>query len=789
MSQLRWLKFVLVAVMVAAAWLGLSPLFRLPPVTALPQTVAATVVMDRFSAARAMRDVAVIALEPHPSGSLSALAVRDQLVQIIAGLGLNPELQDTVIDGYDASAHVYTHAVVHNVIARLPGANHTPGVLVVAHYDSAPTSPGASDCGACVGVALETLRVIKAGMPLEHDVIFLFSDGATLGAQGDRAFAQQHPWVRDISVSVVLGGQGSGGPALLYTTSRDSTPFSYLVLPGRLASSLVSDLAWRVSGSSGSDGLPSRVLPPGFGLTTIGEQTSYHTMRDSFATLDPRAVQSLGENAVALVRQLANQDRADAGPQVQQVAFTLAPDVLVTYPSLVTLAPILLTLTGLLLLLMFGRRGVVISIRDTLIGMLVWGLALMSITAIVTFAWWLIRLTNRNLHAYLLGITYQSNVYLIGMLALGMAVFCFIYWLFRRVQLFNHMLAILFWWEIAALLSLILLPGMSYLFAWPPMLGLAVLAWLIYSKNQSLVVHVAVLITAPALAILLFAPAIWLLTGFAGRIETSTGAPLLALPVIPAVWVFGLLLPQFSFITDRSRRPVMAVVGLVVFAITTFYAGTQVGFDETHPRTNTVIYQLEADAHVASWITVDDSRMGRGTSGQRDEWTRQFIAANGQTIAYNPWLVFAPGDWPATRTGAPVIDLPRPVLTMTEAPADSSGRHMDLTMSWPAGAYDGLVTITAGGPILSATLNGAGLMLPAQLNNRLVVALLNPPGDAIDITLTTTAGPVTAQAQVRRLGLPVIPDQSVSPRFGWMIAAPFDKSADSSIVIVKLQLP
>ena len=114
---------------------------------------------------------------------------------------------------------------------------------------------------------------------------------------------------------------------------------------------------------------------------------------------------------------------------------------------------------------------------------------------------------------------------------------------------------------------------------------------------------------------------------------------------------------------------------------------------------------------------------------------------------------------------------------------------MDLTMSWPAGAYDGLVTITAGGPILSATLNGAGLMLPAQLNNRLVVALLNPPGDAIDITLTTTAGPVTAQAQVRRLGLPVIPDQSVSPRFGWMIAAPFDKSADSSIVIVKLQLP
>ena len=60
------------------------------------------------------------------------------------------------------------------------------------------------------------------------------------------------------------------------------------------------------------------------------------------------------------------------------------------------------------------------------------------------------------------------------------------------------------------------------------------------------------------------------------------------------------------------------------------------GFDQAHPKLNTVVYQLDGDTQSARWITVDDSRSGRGTGAQIDEWTRQFFAARGGADAVQP---------------------------------------------------------------------------------------------------------------------------------------------------------
>ncbi len=781
-------KVLLIGVMLATAWVGLSPLFNLPATAP-----GARIVEGRFSAARAMADLAVIAVEPRPSGSSRALTVRDYLVQTIAGLGLVPELQDATLDDYNPDLGLYTHAIVHNVLARLPGDNHTHAVLVSGHYDSAPTSTGASDCGSCAVVALEMLRTLQAGPPLDYDVIFLFTDGEELGMQGAKAFINQHPWAKDVAVSLVLEGLGSGGPSMLYAVTPGNGQSKLIQtaltsLPSRLASSFVNDLMWRVGGNSGSD---LDALQPGLGLASIGDQTTDHSMRDTLANMDARAIQSQGDNAVALARQFAGQDLAALRPQPDQIFFTLAPGTLVVYPSSLAIVPVLFAAAGLVALLVRGRRGPIISIRDWLKGVLAWGIGLLGVVVIVTLAWWVIRLTNRNLHAYLMGVTHQSNGYLIALLGLGLAVCGGVYHgLFRRAHLFNLSLGALTWWIIAGLLAAVLMPGASYLFAWPPLIALAVMAWLMVSKSKSPLLLALVLALPAGAAFILFAPAVWLLNVFAGRMESITGLPLMALPVVLAVWVIGLILPQLSFITDRSRRPVIAIAGLLIFVAAAAYAGTQAGFDLNHPRPNTVIYQQDVDAHTASWISVDDSRMGRGTAGQRDEWTRQFIQSNAQTINYNPWSVFMPGDWPALRTGASVVDLPRPVITLTaEGTAEASGRRVYMTMSWPDGAYDGLVSVTTGGPIVSATLNGAGLRLGATLSNRLTLAILNPPEGAIRLALTTTAGPTTVQAQVRRFGLPDIPGQPISPRYGWMMPAPFSKTADSSIVITSRQLP
>jgi hypothetical protein len=78
---------------------------------------------------------------------------------------------------------------VTNVVARLSWAEagkgeiphdqsqpmNLPSILINAHYDSVPGSPGASDDGVGVAVMLELARVLASGPPLQHPVVFLFN--------------------------------------------------------------------------------------------------------------------------------------------------------------------------------------------------------------------------------------------------------------------------------------------------------------------------------------------------------------------------------------------------------------------------------------------------------------------------------------------------------------------------------------------------------------------------------------------------------------------------------------
>ena len=62
-------------------------------------------------------------------------------------------------------------------------------MLVLAHYNSQLHAPGAGEDGAGVAAMLETLRALRAGPPLPHDVIWLFSDGQEVELLGARAYA------------------------------------------------------------------------------------------------------------------------------------------------------------------------------------------------------------------------------------------------------------------------------------------------------------------------------------------------------------------------------------------------------------------------------------------------------------------------------------------------------------------------------------------------------------------------------------------------------------------------
>src|SRR4051812_41952514 len=77
-----------------------------------------------FSAKRAFQQVEAIAGQPHPVGSPAQDAVHDHLVSVLRGLGLSPEVQDTVsIESGQLSASAGGIGLAHvkNVVTVIPG--------------------------------------------------------------------------------------------------------------------------------------------------------------------------------------------------------------------------------------------------------------------------------------------------------------------------------------------------------------------------------------------------------------------------------------------------------------------------------------------------------------------------------------------------------------------------------------------------------------------------------------------------------------------------------------------
>src|SRR5271169_3164893 len=153
-----------------------------------PAVVPASAPATDFSAERAIEHLKVIAREPHPTGSIANTRVRDYIVKQLRFLGLKPEVQKSAsTTPWDIGGAPYGAGTVENVIARLPGTNSTGALLLMAHYDSVATGPGASDNASGVATLLETLRALRGGSSLRNDVIFEFTDGEEDGGLGSQA--------------------------------------------------------------------------------------------------------------------------------------------------------------------------------------------------------------------------------------------------------------------------------------------------------------------------------------------------------------------------------------------------------------------------------------------------------------------------------------------------------------------------------------------------------------------------------------------------------------------------
>jgi Zn-dependent M28 family amino/carboxypeptidase len=348
MTHARPARRVALAALLLALLAGASVL-RATPVAPRGEDAPAT----EFSAARALRVVRELAGDgaPRPTGSPADRRAVDLLAARLRALGLDTEIQEAF-----ACGPYGTCAPARNVLARLGPPDGKP-VLLVAHHDSVPAGPGASDDASGAAIVVEVARALAAGPPLPRPLVAVITDAEEPGLIGASALAG-HRWTREAGAVVNLEARGTTGPSIMFETSGDPawTARALRRLPHPVATSVApavyglipNDTDLTVLGRNGMAGL---------NLAFVLGVVRYHTPLDDVDHLDPRSLQHQGENALALVRAAA-EEPLETPQRARLVYFDVLALGVVSYarPLAVALGAAALVAAAAWLLLRRGPR-------------------------------------------------------------------------------------------------------------------------------------------------------------------------------------------------------------------------------------------------------------------------------------------------------------------------------------------------------------------------------------------------------------------------------------------------
>jgi hypothetical protein len=497
-----------------------------------------------------MRHVEAIAREPHPLGSIAAERVRAYVVAELRDLGLEPQIQqprDT--RAVEPAAELTPSSLdVRNVVARWRGIGlpEKKALLLSAHYDSVPAGPGAGDNASGVAAILEALRALKAGSPLERDVIILIDDGEEVGLFGADLFAREHPWANDVGVVLNLDARGHTGPSYMFETSEGN---GWLIeqlahaLPHPMATSLTMEV-YRLLPNDTDLTIYKRHGMAGLNFAFVGGLSYYHSPEDTPANLDPRTLQHQGENVLAMARHLGRLDLDDIR-RGNVIYSSVLGRLVVGYP-VTWVVPLmgcaaLAFIVGTLLGVSHGR----VRLVDIAAGFVAFLLAVIAGVLTVWGLWHVLRDFLARLEVPVLR---YDLVILMGFagvaLLIGGVVFA---WSSRRWSSEGLGLGVLSWWLVETVATSIWLPGASHVFLWPLLAIAAGQAVSFLVPRGSAAALLASAVAAVPLLVL-HAP---ILPGLFEGLNLRMATPLM----IPVLLVAGALVPLASQIWIPGLKP------------------------------------------------------------------------------------------------------------------------------------------------------------------------------------------------------------------------------------------
>ena len=769
---------MLVKVLPGLLTLGFAACLALLSIWSLaPPEIVTNEPPGEFSSARARDYLKAIAAKPHPIGSPAHAEVRDYILAELVKLGLEPQIQNTTaVRTRTGSAH--RAATVQNIVAKLGGTANTRAVLLVAHYDAAPYSLGASDDGAAIASLLETLRALKANAPLKNDVIFLATDGEEIGLLGASAFVQQHPWAKDAGVVLNFEARGDHGPSIMFQTTEGN---------GWLIDELAESVSRPVANSLSAD--IYKLLPNetdftvfdqagmnGLNFAYIEGVASYHSSLDNMANLDERSLQHHGMYALALARRFGNSNLSGPISRNEAVYFDLFGRTLIHYSR--TTALVLTILAALITVgvIVLGLRRGLLTLSGQVWGFLALLLSMIGATLLVMLVYWALATFAGSRTSFRQGDTWTNHLYLTGFVLLTVAATAILYSLFRKkVSIDNLATGALLWFLLLLIVSHILFPGGSYLLVWP--LLFALIAWILkFTLPAGKLSLTKVCLIATVCAV----PGLILMSPLIYQTFVAVGISRTSFVVVPVTLLLGLFLLNLELIASSFRwlLPGASALAAVCFIVA---ALLQPNFSQQQPRRNELFYALNADTGKAVWASSD---------ARPDEWTSQFLSSDVTAAPMNDYFPWLNSGAVFLQQPAPAANLAAPEIKVLDDQVQEQTRRIHMRVSSAREAAT--LFIYSGTEISEAAVNGQPLAKrqdgPAWGKGQVLVYSA-PPREGIELLLTTkSAEPLIVKVVDRSFQFPELTNVTVKARPNYIMPAPASFS-DSTFIGKSFSLP
>lgn len=567
--------------------------------------------ITEFSAERAFEYIRVVAQQPHMTGTAYHDSVCTYIAATLEKIGVEVDIQTTTATNNEG---LPIFGNVANVLGRIRGTDNSKAILLVAHYDTQPHTPGAADDGIAVGSMLEAARVLKNTPQLKNDIIFLFSDSEEVGLLGAKAFADEHPWANDVGLVLNLEARGNTGAVLAFEVSPENGWIIREFAKGvnkPFAGSMMYEIYKLMPNDTDFTIFKNRGYS-GFNVALVEGLVNYHSAIDKPENLNLGSVQHMGGYIMGIASHFGDLPLTSIKAN-DLVYFNIVSSKMVFFPSSwnVWIFIVIILLFILYLLIGYGRSE--ISLGQSLFGLLGFTASLAIGIGLVWGLNTIVKSVYPHYNVFYMSTFYNVSHYFYAYMVLAFVGFVLIYgFVLRQITVFSAMTSVLLVFIVVTAYTIQVLPTASYLTFVPlffVIVSLIVLLIFNLQSKQSPFAYHTILLLGVLPTLLVISPYIYLIFHIFGLKLPIAGVGMLMLVLLFSV-------PLLTEILQKSSKTLLTLGLLTVFAFL-LIAHFNSNPSDSKPLQSNVMYAVNNADSTALWVS---------TNHRTDEWNQQFFA-------------------------------------------------------------------------------------------------------------------------------------------------------------------